>query len=82
MSRLLTAAEVAELLGTTTRYVWSLGRRGILPRVVLPGGLVRFEEAAVQALIESGRVGQPSNGARRARKRAPQRTPAQVSFRF
>jgi excisionase family DNA binding protein len=82
MTRLLTAAEVAELLGTTERYVWNLGRRGVLPRVILPGGrLVRFEESAVDALIAAGRTAhatEPAAPAKRARRRAP----AQVSFRF
>lgn len=55
-SELLTAAQVAELLQTTTRYVWSLGRSGVLPRVVLPGGrLVRFDRRDVDALIAAGR---------------------------
>jgi excisionase family DNA binding protein len=81
VTRLLTAAEVAELLGTTKRYVWSLGRRGILPRIILPGGLVRFEESAVVALIASGRISEPTDGPP-ARKRGRKRAPAQVAFRF
>jgi hypothetical protein len=35
--RLLTAAEVAQRLGFSERYVWKLGREGALPRVKLPG---------------------------------------------
>jgi excisionase family DNA binding protein len=81
--RLLTAAEVAERLGTTVRYVWSLGRRGILARVVLPGGrLVRFQESDVDAMIAAGRSSEPaprrqptSNGRGRA-------ATAQISMRF
>jgi len=53
---LLTAADVAEMLGTTERYVWALGRRGLLPRVILPGGrLVRFTRGDVDAMIAAGR---------------------------
>jgi excisionase family DNA binding protein len=82
VTRLLTAAEVAELLGTTERYVWSLGRRGVLPRVILPGGrLVRFEESAVDELIAAGRTAETSTPAR-APRRTRKREPAQVSFRF
>jgi len=81
--RLLTASEVAERLGTTERYVWSLGRRGILPRVVLPGGhLVRFTERDVEAMIEAARSSDP------APRRRPKRTPreraatSQTALRF
>jgi excisionase family DNA binding protein len=70
---LLTAADVAELLGTTERYVWALGRRGLLPRIVLPGGrLVRFTRGDVDAMIAAGRDGSAANRReppRRARRR-------------
>jgi excisionase family DNA binding protein len=80
--RLLTAAEVADRLGTTERYVWSLGRRGILPRIVLPGGrLVRFQESDVDAMIAAGRSTEPARR-RRDRPRAKRARPAQASFRF
>lgn len=81
--RLLTAAEVAERLGTTERYVWSLGRRGILARVVLPGGhLVRFMERDVDAMIEEARSSEPAP--RRRPRRAPREraATAQTSLRF
>ena len=83
MTRLLTAAEVAELLGTTERYVWSLGRRGILPRVILPGGrLVRFRESDVEAMIAAGQSSKPTPAAPPARPKSRRRGPAQASFRF
>lgn len=70
---LLTAADVAELLGTTERYVWSLGRRGVLPRVVLPGGrLVRFTRSDVDDMIAAGRErpgGQPDKSRGRVWRR-------------
>lgn len=54
--RLLTAAEVAERLGFTERYVWRLGREGVLPRVKLPGRkYVRFCEADVERFVREGR---------------------------
>jgi excisionase family DNA binding protein len=54
--RLLTAAEVAKRLGFTERYVWKLGREGVLPRVKLPGRkYVRFCEADVDRFVREGR---------------------------
>jgi predicted DNA-binding transcriptional regulator AlpA len=81
--RLLTAAEVAERLCTTERYVWSLGRRGILPRVVLPGGrLVRFEQSDVDAMIAGGHSPEPAPR-RRTRPKTKRAPPAaQALFRF
>ncbi len=54
--RLLTAAEVAERLGYTERYVWKLGREGVLPRIKLRGRkYVRFAEDDVEWLVREGR---------------------------
>lgn len=54
--RLLTAAEVAERLGYTERYVWKLGREGVLPRIKLQGRkYVRFAEDDVERLVREGR---------------------------
>jgi excisionase family DNA binding protein len=54
--RLLTAAEVAERLGFTERYVWRLGREGVLPRIKLPGRkYVRFAEGDVERFIAGAR---------------------------
>ncbi len=59
--RLLTAAEVAERLGYTERYVWKLGREGVLPRVKLPGRkYVRFAEEDVERLVQQGRQASPA----------------------
>ncbi len=55
-SRLLTAAQVAVRLGFTERYVWKLGREGLLPRVKVPGRkYVRFSEADVERFVREGR---------------------------
>ena len=54
--RLLTAAEVAERLGFTERYVWRLGREGVLPRIKLPGRkYVRFAEEDVDNFVAAAR---------------------------
>jgi excisionase family DNA binding protein len=69
--RLLTAAEVAERLGFTERYVWRLGREGVLPRIKLPGRkYVRFAEEDVAQFIAGARR-RPAAG--RSRLAAPSR---------
>ena len=56
LEKLLTAAEVAERLGFTERYVWKLGRERALPRVKIPGRkYVRFCEADVERFVREGR---------------------------
>jgi excisionase family DNA binding protein len=56
IGRLLTAAEVAQRLGYTERYVWKLGREGVLPRIKLPGRkYVRFAESDVERFVASCR---------------------------
>jgi excisionase family DNA binding protein len=58
IDRLLTAAEVAERLGYTERYVWRLGREGVLPRIKVPGRkYVRFSEADVARFVRASRQG-------------------------
>ena len=65
--RLLTAAEVGERLGFTERYVWRLGREGVLPRIKLPGRkYVRFAEDDVERFIAGARM-PPARERRRAR---------------
>ena len=48
--RLLTAREVAELLGVSTETVLRWARRGELPAIRLPGGAIRFREDELDAL--------------------------------
>jgi excisionase family DNA binding protein len=44
IGHLLTAREVAELLGVSTETVLRWTRRGELPAIRLPGGAIRFRE--------------------------------------
>jgi excisionase family DNA binding protein len=58
VDRLLTAAQVAERLGFSERYVWRLGREGVLPRVKVPGRkYVRFCESDVDRFVRASRQG-------------------------
>ncbi|HEX2451414.1 MAG TPA: helix-turn-helix domain-containing protein [Gemmatimonadales bacterium] len=50
-TRLLTAAEVAELLGVPISWVYEQSRRGLIPTVAL-GRYRRFREQAITAWIE------------------------------
>jgi predicted DNA-binding transcriptional regulator AlpA len=87
---LLEASQVAELLGYTERYVWRLGREGLLPRVKLPGRkYVRFPLSGVIAYVESGRSAvraEPSTeivtGADVSEHRIVQRRPNRPRKRF
>jgi len=65
-TRLLTAAEVGERLGYAERYVWKLGREGVLPRIKVPGRkYVRFAEEDVERFVREGR--QAGGGGARSR---------------
>jgi excisionase family DNA binding protein len=61
-TRLLTVAEVADMLAVSEQTVWRLADAG-LPRVrVGPAGRsVRFLLADVEALVERGRTDEPRN---------------------
>jgi excisionase family DNA binding protein len=48
---LLTAREVAELLGVSTETVLRWTRRGDLPAIRLPGGAIRFREDNLDAWL-------------------------------
>ncbi|GEM_PF-1122891 len=49
---LLTARELAGLLGVSTETVLRWTRRGELPAIRLPGGALRFREAEIEAWLE------------------------------
>lgn len=67
---LLTAQEVADMLGVSERYVWKLGREGRLPRVKPPGSkYVRFKLEDVQAYIDAGTQEAPTPKPRATSKR-------------
>lgn len=55
-SRLLTAAELAEVLNVPVATCWKWGRSGQLPHVRLPGGraFIRFDLAAVERALGGG----------------------------
>jgi excisionase family DNA binding protein len=53
---LLSAAQVAQILRCTERYVWRLGRDGKLPRVLV-GRKVLFDPADVTAFIAAAKEG-------------------------
>jgi excisionase family DNA binding protein len=52
--RLLSATEIAPMLGTTVDHVWSMMRQGVLPTVYVGKKYRRVSLAAVQAYM-SGR---------------------------
>lgn len=47
MTKLLTAEQVAEMLGVTTDWVWAQARKGAIPHIRL-GRNRRFREDAVE----------------------------------
>ena len=49
--RLLTAREVAQLLGVSTETVLRWTRRGELPAIRLPGGAIRYREDELHAWL-------------------------------
>jgi len=53
LDRLLTAKEVAPLLGVGVSTVYEWQRKGLIPYIRLPGHGVRFRASDLQAWIES-----------------------------
>jgi excisionase family DNA binding protein len=60
-TRLLTAAQVADLLGVSAETVLRWHRRGELPAFRLPSGAIRFNEAALDARMAEWAVGSPAH---------------------
>jgi excisionase family DNA binding protein len=58
-TRLITAAELAQVLAVPVATVWRWGRRGQVPCVRLPGGrqFVRFDLAEVERALQQGEGG-------------------------
>jgi excisionase family DNA binding protein len=50
--RLLTARELADMLGVSTETVLRWWRRGELPGIKLPGGAVRFRQSDIDRWLE------------------------------
>lgn len=69
---LVTAAEAGRMLGVGERYVWRLGREGLLPRVKVGAKYVRFRRADVVSYGERARAGSAAT-ARNARARKSER---------
>lgn len=75
---LLSAEQVAELLGVSERYVWRLGRDGELPRVNV-GRYVRFDPADLRAFIEQRK--QRGRGSRATLSEPSERRPSATTRR-
>jgi excisionase family DNA binding protein len=58
--RLLTADDVADLLGVPRTFVYSLARRGELPTVRVGERYVRFRTQALDQWIEDQETSRPS----------------------
>ena len=56
---LLTARDVAELLGVSAETVLRYVRRGELPAIRLPGGAIRFQPDDLDAWLAGRAVGSP-----------------------
>jgi excisionase family DNA binding protein len=52
LTRLLTAAEVADALGVSKERVWELTREGKIPAVRLGGRTYRYHPARVTSAVE------------------------------
>jgi excisionase family DNA binding protein len=52
IGRLLTAREIAGLLGVSPETVLRWTRRGELPAIKLPGGVVRYRESELDGWLE------------------------------
>lgn len=63
---LLTAAEVAELLGVPVSWVYDQSRRGRIPTVTL-GRYRRYRREAIEGWVEEIERGDSQPGTRRAR---------------
>ena len=60
-ARLLTAREVAGMLGVSTETILRWTRKGEVPAVKLPSGQIRFREAEIEAWLAERAT--PSRGA-------------------
>jgi excisionase family DNA binding protein len=58
-TRLLTASEVAALLGVPKSWVYEQSRRGLIPTVEL-GRYRRFREGAIERMVEQLERGTPA----------------------
>ncbi len=71
MTGLLTAREVADLLGVSTETILRWTRRGDLPAIRLPSGALRYRDADLDGWLTSRAT--PSRGVSTAPKDAARR---------
>lgn len=62
MDRLLTAQDVADMLGVTKRHVWTLEEQGRMPPAIRSGRIVRWKEEVIQAWVSAGCPENPKKG--------------------
>ena len=55
--RLLTSSEAAHYLGISTRKLWELGNRGVVPVVRPDNRMVRFDVKDLDAFVEAKKKG-------------------------
>jgi excisionase family DNA binding protein len=68
--RLLTAREVADLLGVSAETVLRWTRRGELPAIRLPGGAIRYREHDLERWLEERATPTSPSAARRGTLRS------------
>src|SRR4051794_24164204 len=52
--KLLTVSEVADMLQCSERHVYRLEEKGLMPKAVRPGALVRWQRERIAAWIDAG----------------------------
>lgn len=72
--RLLTARDVAELVGVHVETVLRWVRQGLIPAVRLPGGAIRFRHDELEAWLAEHSTATPGREARATRTDAADRT--------
>jgi len=55
--RLLTSSDAARYLGISTRKLWELGNRGVVPVVRPDNRMVRFDVRDLDAFVEAKKKG-------------------------
>jgi excisionase family DNA binding protein len=53
-AKLLTVREVADMLQCSERHVYRLEEKGLMPKALRPGGIVRWQSEKISAWIYAG----------------------------